>query len=72
MNKAIWKSTREWSYFLGNVLVGVRVVLLPDCPLVLSLFKHRGVGTFLKKEKRRKKGFYKIDHPYVYKIVWKV
>ena len=36
--------------FLGNVLVGVRVVFLPDCPLVLSVLKHRGVGAFLNKK----------------------
>ena len=36
--------------FLGNVLVGVRVVFLPDYPLVLSLLKHRGVGAFLNKK----------------------
>ena len=47
MDKAIWKITEEWSYFLGNVLVGVRVAFLPECPLVLSLLKHRGVGAFL-------------------------
>ena len=46
MDKVIWKLTGEWPYFLGNVL-GVRVVFLPECPLVLSLLKHRGVGTFL-------------------------
>ena len=27
--------------------MGVRVVFLPDCPLVLSLLKHRGIGAFL-------------------------
>ena len=47
MDKAIRKSTGEWPYFLGNVLVGVRVVFLPDCPLVLSLLKHRSIGAFL-------------------------
>ena len=47
MDKAIWKLTGELSYFLGNVLVGVRVTFLPECPLVLSLFKYRGVGAFL-------------------------
>ena len=31
MDKVIWKLTREQSYFLGNVLVGVRVIFLPDC-----------------------------------------
>ena len=46
MDKSIWKSTGEWSYFLGNVLVKVRVVFLPDCPLILSLLKHRDVGAF--------------------------
>ena len=29
------------------VLVGVRVAFLSECPLVLSLLKHRGVETFL-------------------------
>ena len=47
MDKTIWKLTREWSYFLGNVLVGVRVVFLLNCPLILSLHKHRGIGVFL-------------------------
>ena len=31
-----------------NVLVGVRVVFLPDCLLVLFLLIYRGVGAFLK------------------------
>ena len=30
------KSKGEWTYFLGNVFVGVRVVSLPNYPLVLS------------------------------------
>ena len=47
MNKSIWKLIREWSYFLGNVLVGVRVAFLSDYPLVLSLLKYRGVRVFL-------------------------
>ena len=34
-------------YFLGNVLVGVTVTFLPNCPLVLSLLKHKGVEVFL-------------------------
>ena len=46
MDKTIWKFTGE-SYFLGNVLVGIRVAFLPNCPLVLSLLKHKGVGAFL-------------------------
>ena len=57
MNKSVWKLIREWSYFLGNVLVGVRIVFLPDCPLVLFLLKHRGVGVFLnQKNKESKQG----------------
>ena len=47
MDKAIRKSTGEWPYFLGNVLVGVRIVFLPDYPLVLFLLKHRSIGAFL-------------------------
>ena len=47
MDKIIWKLIAERTYFLGNVLVGVRVVFLRNCPLVLSLLKHRGVGVFL-------------------------
>ena len=47
MDKAIWKITGEYSYFLGNVLVGVRVGFLPEYPLVLFLLKYRGVGAFL-------------------------
>ena len=47
MDKTIWKLTRNLSYFLGNILVGVRVVFLPDCPLILSLLKYKGVRVFL-------------------------
>ena len=47
MNKTIWKLTIERSYFLGNVLVRVRVEFLPNCLLVLSLLKHRNVKVFL-------------------------
>ena len=51
INRRIFKKkkiiTGELPYFLGNVLVGVRVVFLSNCPLVLSLFKHRGIGVFL-------------------------
>ena len=39
--------------FLSNVLAEVRVVFLPDCPLVLSLLKHMGVETFLNKKKKK-------------------
>ena len=51
MNKEIRKSIEEWPYFLSNVLVRVIVVFLPDCPLVLSLLKHRNVWAFLNKKK---------------------
>ena len=47
MDKTIWKLIGNLSYFLGNVFVGVRVVFLSDCPLILSLLKHRDVGAFL-------------------------
>ena len=42
-----------WSYFLGNVLVGVKVIFLPNYPLVLSIFKHRDVRAFLSKKKMK-------------------
>ena len=51
MDKEIWKLTGEGLYFLGNVLLKVRVVFLPNYPLVLSLYKHRGVRAFLNKKK---------------------
>ena len=41
-----FENQQESDYFLGNVLVEVRVVFLPDCPLILSLLKHRDVGAF--------------------------
>ena len=58
MDKSIWKLigefskkkiiiTGKWPYFLGNVLMGVRVVFLLDCPLILSLLKYRGIRIFL-------------------------
>ena len=47
MDKTNWKITEELSNFLGKVLLGVRVAILPEYPLVLSLLKHRGVGAFL-------------------------
>ena len=63
MDKEIWKLirelkkklTREWSYFLGNVLVRVRVVFLPDCPLILFLLKYKGVGVFLNQKNEESK-----------------
>ena len=42
-----FEKLQESNPILGNVLVGVRVAFLPECPLVLSLLKHRGVGAFL-------------------------
>ena len=33
----------------------VRVAFLLDCPLILSLIKHRGVGAFFNKKKKKKK-----------------
>ena len=36
--------------FLGNVLIGVRTVFLPNCPLILFLLKHRSAGAFLNKK----------------------
>ena len=46
MNKVIWP------YFLGNVLVGVKVIFLLNCPLVLSLHKHKGVRVFFNQKMR--------------------
>ena len=40
----------ECFYFVGNVLVQVRHVFLPDYPLVLFLPKHRDVGVFWNKK----------------------
>ena len=36
----------EWSYFVGNVLVGVKNIFLLKYPLVWSLFKLEDVGVF--------------------------
>ena len=55
MNKVIWKSIGEYPYFLGNVLVEIRVLLLPDCHLVLSLHKHRSVEVFLNQKNEESK-----------------
>ena len=38
------------SYFIGNVLVEVRYVFLPDYPLILFLLEPRGVGVFWNKK----------------------
>ena len=45
MDKVIWNSTEEWTYFLGNILV-------EDCPLVLSLLKDKGVGAIFEPKKK--------------------
>ena len=42
--------------YFGNVLVGVRVIFLPDCPLILSLLKHRSIEAFKKKKRILNKG----------------
>ena len=42
----------ECSYFIGNVLVQVRHVFLPNYHLVLSLLKPRGVRYFGIKKKK--------------------
>ena len=54
VNKVIWKSTVEWSYFLDNVLVRVKVVFLSACSLILFLLKHKVVEAFLNKKKKVK------------------
>ena len=46
MNKEIWKLIGEWPYFLGNGLLGVSVVFLPDYLLILFLLKYRDVRVF--------------------------
>ena len=51
VNKSIWKLRGKWSNFVGNILVGFRVVFLPDCSLILSLLKYRGVRAFLNPKK---------------------
>ena len=52
MDNVIWKLIEKWSYFLGNVLVRVRVAFLSDCTLVLSILKYKGIGSFLNKKMR--------------------
>ena len=47
MNKSILKLIGKLSYFLGSILVGIKVAFLPNYPLILSLLKHRGVEVFL-------------------------
>ena len=38
------------SYFIGNVVVEVRHILLPDYHLILSLLEPTGVGVFWEKK----------------------
>ena len=45
----------KYSYFVGNVLVQVRHIFLPDYPLVLFLLKPLGVGVFGNQKKKKKK-----------------
>ena len=47
------KTNKIVTLFLGNVLIGVIVVYLPDCLLFLSLLKYRGVGTFFKNKNKK-------------------
>ena len=57
MDKVIWKPSREWSYFIGNILVQLKHVFLPDYPLLLSLLKHksfRGIFEQKKSDSNRK------------------
>ena len=54
MDKEIWKFTGEYPYFLGNILVGFRIVFLPNCLLILSILKHTNVGAFLNPKKKKK------------------
>ena len=37
---------KVWFYFVDNVLVRVKNVFLPNCPLILSLLESRSVGVF--------------------------
>ena len=55
MDNVIWKLIEKWFYFLGNVLVRVRVAFLPNCPLALSLLKYKGIGAFLNKKNEESK-----------------
>ena len=41
----------ECSYCVGNILVQVRYIFLPNYPLILSLLKLRSVGVFWNKKK---------------------
>ena len=52
MDKTIRKLIENLSYFLCNILVRVKVIFLPNCSLVSSLYKHKGVREFLNKKKK--------------------
>ena len=49
----LWRNglVGECFYFVGNVLVQVRHVFLPNYPLVLSLLKSRSVWGILEQKK---------------------
>ena len=55
MDKTIRKFIREWSYFLGNILVEIRIAFLLNYPLVLFLLKYNGVGAFLNQKNEESK-----------------
>ena len=52
MDKKNSKINRRVVIFLGNILVGVRVVFLQDYLLVFSLLKHKDTRAFLNKKIR--------------------
>ena len=57
MDKVIWKFTEKLSYFLDNILMGVRVTFLSEWPLVLLLLKHKNIRAFLNlKNEKSKEG----------------
>ena len=55
--------------YLDNILVGVKVVFLPDYLLVLSLLKHMGISAFFNlKKKKNKKEDLKQEKPFKYVV----
>ena len=70
MDKVIWKLIENLSYFLGNILMGVRVAFLPDYSLILSLLKHRDIEAFWTKkmENSNRKNSLNSSIDYIYKI----
>ena len=43
----IYKWIKQFEKLQESNPMEVRVAFLPECPLILSLLKHRGVGAFL-------------------------